>query len=151
MKHILLILFIAPTLAFTQSISRDVVSAAGDEFIAATGSLSWTLGETVTETFVTDSYTLSQGFQQGDLSVTSILDPTIAGFNVNVYPNPVKNRLTINTDLQGAKYSIVNMKGKIVNTGKLNQSALQIDFTALPAGTYLLQVNKQNTHKIIKQ
>ncbi len=49
MKHILLILFILPSLAMAQSTSREVVSAGGDEFTAANGSLGFTLGETAIE------------------------------------------------------------------------------------------------------
>jgi len=151
MKQILLILFILPTLVLAQSTSREVVSAGGDEFASANGSLDFTLGETATETFTAGEYSLTQGFQQGNLSVTSIADPAQTGFSVNVYPNPVQNRLTIEADVQGAEYRITNMQGKVVKTGKITQTALQIDFSALPNGTYLLQVNEQNTHKIIKQ
>ena len=151
MKHILLFLFMLPTLAFTQSISRDVVSSGGDEFTATNGSLSWTLGETAIETYTAADYLLTQGFQQGNLTVTSITDPEQSGFSVNVYPNPVQNHLTIEADLQGAEYRIVNMQGKVVKTGKITETALQIDFSDLSGGTYLLKVNGQNTHKIIKQ
>ena len=151
MKHTLLILFMIPTLALAQSTSREMISAGGDEFATANGSLGFTLGETAIETFTTGDYTLTQGFRQGSLSVTSIADPAQTGFSVNVYPNPVQNRLTIEADVQGAEYHIANMQGKVVKTGKITENALQIDFSALPNGTYLLQVNEQHTHKIIKQ
>jgi hypothetical protein len=128
-----------------------VVSAAGDEFTAANGSLSWTLGGTVIETFTAGDYVLTQGFQQGNLTVTSITDPMQTGFNVNVYPNPVQNRLTIEADVHGSEYCIDNMQGKVIKTGKITETALQIDFSDLSNGTYLLKVNGQNTHKIIKQ
>jgi hypothetical protein len=50
--------------AQSQSISRDVVSSSGDYYEGASLSVSWTVGETVVETFDDGSYTLCQGFQQ---------------------------------------------------------------------------------------
>lgn len=49
---------------FSQSLSPEVISSSGDHFQNAGGSISWTLGETVTETFTGASIVLTQGFQQ---------------------------------------------------------------------------------------
>lgn len=72
-----------PALVFTQNRSPEVVSADGNKYTTATGSLGWTLGKTVTETFTTRDYTLSQNFQQSDLSVISIANYELS-YNVNV-------------------------------------------------------------------
>lgn len=47
-----------------QSLSPVVVSSSGDHFQATNGSVSWTLGELVTETYASTNIVLTQGFQQ---------------------------------------------------------------------------------------
>ncbi len=47
-----------------QSLSPEVISTSGDYFENTNASLSWTLGETVTETFANGNIFLTQGFQQ---------------------------------------------------------------------------------------
>ncbi|MBN2174518.1 MAG: hypothetical protein JW731_10310, partial [Bacteroidales bacterium] len=61
--HILL-LSAFPFFAFAQSVSPEVIASAGDYFENSTGSLSWTLGEVMNETFSNGSNILTQGFQQ---------------------------------------------------------------------------------------
>lgn len=131
--------------------AQELVTTSGETFSNITYQMSFSLGETLTETLFSEEYTLTQGFQQGNLTVTSIVDPVQTGFSVSVYPNPVQNHLTIETDVQEAKYRIINLLGEIVKTGHITETALQIDFSDLSNGTYLLNVKGQNTHKIIKQ
>ena len=57
---------------FSQSISPDVVAAAGDYFSNGTISISWTLGEVATETIGNGTYTLTQGFQQPNYLITAV-------------------------------------------------------------------------------
>ena len=60
---------------FAQSIERDVVASSGDYFENANGSLSWTLGELATETYISGNAILTQGFQQpGDMLQGFALD-----------------------------------------------------------------------------
>ena len=65
MKKLYVILFFFTAAgAFSQSLSPMVISSAGDYSAGTMVSLSWTLGELVTETLNNGSYTLTQGFQQ---------------------------------------------------------------------------------------
>jgi hypothetical protein len=48
----------------SQSLSPTVIASSGGYFTGTGASLSWTLGEIVTETFSNGSYILTQGFQQ---------------------------------------------------------------------------------------
>lgn len=45
---------------------QEVLPAAGDVFYSGSGSISFTLGEAVTETLSDGTYTMTQGFGQGD-------------------------------------------------------------------------------------
>ncbi len=66
MKKLLLLLFL---IGFLQNwISAQEVFSSGGEFIETpTGSLSWTIGEPISETFSDGMAVLTQGFQQGFL------------------------------------------------------------------------------------
>lgn len=77
---------ILPLQSFAQTLSPSVLPAAGAYFSAANGSLSWTLGETVTPTLQSGSNILTQGFQQPEVQVRTgtITGPFCPGGNVVV-------------------------------------------------------------------
>ena len=71
---------------------------------------------------------------------------------LEVYPNPVSNTLTIETDFVIARneandYQILNLLGQQVMNGKTTQ---RIDVSALPEGTYFLKVGVEQV-KFVKQ
>ncbi len=72
--------------AEAQTLSPSVIPSAGGYFSAANGSLSWTLGETVTPTLTAGSNMLTQGFQQPEVQVRTgnITGPFCPGGNVIV-------------------------------------------------------------------
>jgi len=72
----------------------------------------------------------------GDASITEM-----KAENVNIYPNPASEQLTITTSnfLQSAVY-IYSMDGKLVATHKMNGSALNIDVSTLTKGMYTLAI-----------
>lgn len=61
--NILIFIFL-PIIIYTQSLAPSVISSSGDYFQSTNYSLSWTLGEIMTETFFNGSNVLTQGFQQ---------------------------------------------------------------------------------------
>ena len=77
---------------------------------------------------------------------------------LNVYPNPVSNKLNINitgTNPSNGVLSIFNFEGKAVFSQQINQAeTLIIDISDLPKSIYLCQyrnATEQTTVKIIKQ
>ena len=64
----------------------------------------------------------------------------------SLYPNPAKNELYIsnnkNENYTGATYEIVDLNGRIILNGKLNETAPQtlIDIRSLAASAYLLRI-----------
>ncbi|MCF8403889.1 MAG: hypothetical protein K9H58_08090 [Bacteroidales bacterium] len=87
----LLLAAIFPICLFSQSVSPEVISSAGDYYQGATVSLSWTLGEIATETYSNGNYILTQGFQQPfgitihgiDLDVLVYLEGPFEGGSMN--------------------------------------------------------------------
>jgi len=65
--------------------------------------------------------------------------------NVKIYPNPVTNLLTIETDLplgKAATLRIVDLQGRIVLTHSINQTKDQIDVKQLKQGSYIYDLQQ---------
>ncbi len=144
------LLLLIPVMSGAQDMSQSVLGSAGGDYISDQLSVTWTIGEVVTETFESDNYTLNQGFHQGNLVVTRIEEDQSLDFQIKTYPNPVKDILIIETENPGFEYQIVNIQGSVVSNGNVYSSSSEIDFTSFPAGSYFLQVEKQHSYKIIK-
>ena len=71
--------------------------------------------------------------------------------DIIVYPNPVKNILNINTEQKVNKISIYNQIGQKISIVK--QTKNTIDFSGLPTGLYIIEVeiyNKKYREKLLK-
>jgi len=149
-KIIYTALLLSPLLGQAQDLDQKVIGTAGNYSETGTASLSWTIGETVVETVSAGAATLTQGFQQGSLFVTTIINETEMGYKVKVYPNPVTSNLSIET-AQKIDFQLININGQVLKSGTCENQLQQIDVTALPQGTYILKLNNKETHTIIKQ
>lgn len=70
--------------------------------------------------------------------------------HVKIYPNPVKDILTIKTELEIKEVRVYDMQAKLVKQDKTNK----INLLALPAGIYIIQVETEKgvySEKIIKK
>jgi hypothetical protein len=140
MKHILnfMILFMG-TIA-QHSRAQEIIASGGDHFDSANGSLSWTLGEPVVETFG-NGYILTQGFQQNYEIILTLQEISEASM-FDVYPNPFQHSINISgTDHlpsgSTAFMKIFDNSSRIVYQGQLEKVIL---LEHLPAGTYFLNV-----------
>jgi hypothetical protein len=88
--------------------------------------------------------------------VTAGVNEIAAVADVNIYPNPVRSLLTIETAGQkGMNINIYNMLGETVNSQYTSDAILTIDMHAAPAGIYFVQIIDAGKNilykKIIKQ
>jgi len=150
-KYFFLFLLAISVTAYSQDLPQQVVASAGDQYTNASASVSWTVGELVIATLSSSSVTLSQGFQQGNLTVNTLVDQDMLDFNLKAYPNPVIDILILETDEKQQMYQVINMQGEVVLNGNITAVLQEIDFTNLPNGVYLLSVDQKQTHKIIKK
>lgn len=72
-----------------QSVTPDVITTAGDYYSNAAGSISWTLGEPMGETYSVTNNILTQGFQQPWDFGTDVSGPSPV--QADVYPNPTSD------------------------------------------------------------
>lgn len=78
----------------------------------------------------------------------------IDGVELNYYPNPVGNTLSINAGIAITNVAVYNILGEAVIQVQANNKNLEIDTSALPAGAYILKAHAAEgftTFKVIKQ
>lgn len=76
---------------------------------------------------------------------------SISQNEVQLYPNPVKNELTLNMPVANAKMGIVNLLGQEVLTRKLRESKTHVDVSELTSGVYIIMLNGSLVAKFIKE
>lgn len=66
-----------------------------------------------------------------------------------IYPNPVKDKLCIQSNLTNQKFLLTDSKGSVLLTGIINKGTNVINFEKLGSGFYLLKINSES-YKLIK-
>jgi len=66
------------------------------------------------------------------------------------YPNPVTDLLTISNSEIMTKVVVADMLGRILVTNAINDTETKIDMSNYPTGTYLVQVNVDDSMKTLK-
>jgi len=84
--------------AFAQSVKPEVIASAGDYFTSTNNSMSWTLGECITETYSSVNNTLTQGFQQSTYTITAVTQLAFGGITVKAFHLKEKRRCPILID-----------------------------------------------------
>ncbi|HTA81805.1 MAG TPA: T9SS type A sorting domain-containing protein [Bacteroidia bacterium] len=79
-----------------QSLQPKVIACSGNFATSATCSMTWTLGEVMTDTYSSASNFLTQGFNQPDTDFVTALISVNLEENITVYPNPAINYITVN-------------------------------------------------------
>ena len=140
------------------ALCQDILSTGGDFHQTPHGSLSFTIGEPISETFEAGENVLTQGFQQSKLIITAIETPETENFNLQVFPNPTHSIITIKAteEVQHAlQYVLCDLNGKVLYETCSDQSMIEIDLINVCPGTYLLKIINDEklmaTYKIIKE
>ena len=147
-----------PAGSWAQSFAPEIIGSAGTFATSASGSMSWTIGEVMTETYSSTGNFFTQGFHQPDsLVIISVANPIVQNFSI--YPNPVTDNLYL--DFSGTSGSftieIFDMQGKILNSEIIssNEKKVKVSFSEFANGIYLLNIvnsesNTRNSYKINK-
>ena len=157
-KTLIFILIIyACTSTYSQKIVREVVASAGDMIRFDNRSLSYTLGETINETFRGDGSFLVQGFQQPLMSLkknhqeknTTTGNVLVSDkFEITVFPNPASDFLYINNKSGSESICVIellNTQGVKLMSEKLINSKTKLGLTNIPNGFYFLRIiSKEN-------
>lgn len=133
---------------FCQSTKPEIISTSGDYFKTTDVSLSWTLGESVSETFSSSNLILTQGFQQSHYLITSIDDIASDAFKIKVFPNPATDLINIEitslTDSNAYYIKLLDLEGRELFSTKMNADKDHINMSLYPTGIYILNVSDNN-------
>ena len=134
--------------ANAQSSPQWVIGSAGAFSTFASGSMTWTIGEVMTETYSPAGNFFTQGFNQPDtMYLTVIADPVSQ--SIYVYPNPVVDNLVIDFSLTSGSFvvEIFDMQGQSLRKELIpvNQNRLGMSFHEFANGVYLLNITNTQT------
>lgn len=144
--------------ANAQSAPQTVIASTGNFATFANGSMTWILGEVMTETYAPTGYFFTQGFNQPDtMYVTYVSDP--ASPNISIYPNPVVENLIIDLSRSTGSHvlEIFDIQGQLLQKESIpsNENRLNLSFREFANGIYFMNItsaesNVRNTYKINK-
>jgi hypothetical protein len=155
MKKLLLFLLITAA-GYSQSISKQVIGAAGKTQSNGNSKLSYTVGEPVVGLMTAGGNQLGNGYYPAmDLQALSVED-NVMGVQLRVYPNPTSQSLYVShPDINSFGTTIVDLKGQLLSQGSINKDE-PLDVSNYTQGMYLVTIEntatkKKNTYKIIKK
>jgi len=132
----------------TASQGQSLLSTAGGFYRNSTISVSWSLGESITETFGNQTHTLTQGFQQSKLGPVGVIEPKepLKGA-IEVFPNPTQGLVFVNFTaellLQNEvpnRYDLYDIQGKLLETGPIPGKSFIIDIHPFIGAVYYLRL-----------
>ncbi|NTV84759.1 MAG: T9SS type A sorting domain-containing protein [Bacteroidales bacterium] len=130
---------------FSQSIQNEVVAAAGDDYVLGNNKISWTLGESIIESFQTGNILISQGFHQPSFLFSEIPEQENPGFSANIFPNPAVRYITVNIPAPDDKalfrLTICDVTGKLLlNQAIVSDQENKIDLGQFSEGILFLTI-----------
>jgi hypothetical protein len=142
---------------FGQKLSPQVTASSGDNFSNQEASLSWTIGECMTEPLTSTKVVVSQGFQQNEVAVTPSSKAQVSTIDAKIFPNPTSQSLKVVMKKPEVTLTavFVDMKGINVITKPVAEAVTEFDISNLPKGNYMLNITTSDgkslgSYKIIK-
>jgi hypothetical protein len=139
-------------------LAQQVISTAGNSLGNENGSISFTIGEGVAQTLSKGDKTITQGFQQANLTVSMVKELKDLDFSISAFPNPTEDILTLKLtkdDVSGLQYILFDINGKLLFQKNLETNQTVINVHQLAKGFYILKVQEDvkelKIFKIIKQ
>jgi hypothetical protein len=139
--------------AFTQ----NSINTSGENVSNNFGSISYSVGQLLTQTVNNRVGSISHGVQQTFLVSTLNIEDNKNNISVICFPNPVQNKLclSINNYNHGKLiFKLLNNEGKIIQEGDINGVETMVSFQHLPSSVYFVEILNDNinlqTFQIIK-
>ena len=155
MKKLLLLLLIS-NICQAQSISKQVIGAAGKTQSNGNSKLSWTVGEPIVGLMTAGGNQLGNGYYPAlNLQALSVEDNAL-DVQLRVYPNPTSQSLYVShPEINSFGITIVDLNGKQLYSGTINKEE-PLDVSGYMQGMYIITIentstNKKNSYKIIKK
>jgi Secretion system C-terminal sorting domain len=149
--------FCALLLFSTSVFSQEVIATAGETFENDEISISWTLGETIIETFEEGDIILTQGFHQDTYEITAIPEMQDQSVNISLFPNPANEEFFIKYEgetFDSYEIGIFDLNGRLLNKKMIHEELTGVDISNLKSSEYIISVFDKNktyrSYKLIK-
>ncbi len=134
--------------------AQEVVSTQGDVYSNESGSIDFTIGETVIGTGTDETHEITQGFHQTHWNFVGLKDHA-PNYEALIFPNPTEDVLNIKTStFEQVTYTLYDAQGKLVLQDKLSAEQTPIQVHHLTPGSYLLTLHNETqrlkTFKLVK-
>lgn len=138
---------------------HETILPAGGNANGSSGSVSYSVGQTVYTTNTGTNGSVAQGVQQPyEISVLDAIEEANGiDLIVTAYPNPTSDNLTLSIsefDFSNLLYQMYDATGKMVASEKVVDPKTSIDMNGLVSATYFLKIVQDGqivkTFKIIK-
>jgi hypothetical protein len=141
----------------SQTVTPTVLSNNGDYSSSAGGSIAWTIGEPVSDTYVKSTNITTNGFHQPNLDLVAMVHEQGVDKDMLVYPNPVRDEIKINfSGMPQTTYALVlnDPLGRLIYSSQARVSDQQREFIVkmneVAAGNYFLVITSADFVKTIK-
>ncbi|MFN2396828.1 MAG: T9SS type A sorting domain-containing protein [Bacteroidales bacterium] len=127
--------------------AQEVIAGAGNHYEAGEIGISWTLGETVTETFKAADIKLTQGFHQPVITIVSVDEIFVPGYEITAFPNPTKSFVTIRieaAELENLTYMLYDFNGKLIQHNLVESFETMVSLEELDPALYFIRIMKNN-------
>lgn len=154
MKYIILsIVFFLLCLEGMQA--QESVNATGGNFSGNGGTVSYSIGQVVYQTYSASNGSVAQGVQQPyEISTISGIDIPEIVLQFSAYPNPTADVLNLaigNYDHEKLAFQLFDVAGRLVQEQTISEVNTVIDMDRLPTATYYLNIiDNQKTIKTFK-
>ncbi|GAL70092.1 T9SS type A sorting domain-containing protein [Jejuia pallidilutea] len=152
-------LFMLGICALTSLQAQQNATVSGGVVSGSSGTVSYSIGETLTNLTTNGSYSLNSGVIQAYTISETLNSPEDAMISVSLkaFPNPATDVLVLSaTNAMDAPYTymLYSLEGKQLLKGQLTANTAHVNMQSFRPGTYILKINKDNTliksFKIIK-
>ncbi|MBX2814684.1 MAG: T9SS type A sorting domain-containing protein [Saprospiraceae bacterium] len=146
MKSSLIALLASLSISLTAQIqmSHQTIASTGHSHESSNLQMSATVGQSSIATVRSEDFILTQGFQQGDLLLSTSSENWLPIHGLHVYPNPFVDHLTLEFDDLSASlsYEIFRIDGPRVVRGMVDDKIISLE--SLPNGTYILALTDKS-------
>ena len=134
----------------TTLFAQEANVVSGGNASSSTGSVSYSVGQTFSNTSESNTGSVATGVQQAfEISVISaIVEANSVNLSCEAYPNPVTNYLQLNISelsFEDMEYQLYQANGTLVNSSSVNAKTTAIDMQQYTQGIYILNVISGNT------
>ena len=159
-KKLLLCLLLLMSIEIQQLKAQKAVLSAGGNASGSSGSVSYSVGQVVYNTYASSNGSVAEGVQQPYEISTGIEETTGVSLCCAVYPNPTTGLLYLRLDnsvswnWKQLCFTLYDVNGKLLESKSIYTNEQTIDMNKYCSASYFLKVEKDNktlqSFKILK-